>query len=221
MLADERPINVRPWLYRISRNRCLNHLRRPVPEGQDSMDVMVGEGGVTTAERVQKREDFRALVEKYDENGPLGGQFTRERFPGAHLRHPPFVWDDVAYQPGTLLAVGMKGTVTVRHQIRTAGTAKGIILKPDKESLVADGDDVVFIEANVVDSAGTVVPTAQNWISFSATGPGRLLGGTTEIDAISGAVAINLQSTGEAGKIAVRATAPDLAPASILLPAKT
>ena len=25
MLADERPINVRPWLYRIARNRCLNH----------------------------------------------------------------------------------------------------------------------------------------------------------------------------------------------------
>src|SRR5829696_10580516 len=41
MLADERPINVRPWLYRIARNRCLNHLRRPVPEGQDSMDILV------------------------------------------------------------------------------------------------------------------------------------------------------------------------------------
>src|SRR5204862_7090657 len=26
MLADSRPINVRPWLYRIARNRCLNHL---------------------------------------------------------------------------------------------------------------------------------------------------------------------------------------------------
>src|SRR3954469_25524908 len=62
MLADERPINVRPWLYRIARNRCLNHLRRPVPEGQDSMDVMVGENGVTTADTVQKREDFRNLV---------------------------------------------------------------------------------------------------------------------------------------------------------------
>ncbi len=62
MLADERPINARPWLYRIARNRCLNHLRRPVPEGQDSMDVMIGEGGVTTADRVQSREDFRALV---------------------------------------------------------------------------------------------------------------------------------------------------------------
>ncbi len=62
MLADDRAINVRPWLYRIARNRCLNHLRRPVPEGQDSMDVMVGENGVTTADRVQRREDFRALV---------------------------------------------------------------------------------------------------------------------------------------------------------------
>ena len=67
MLADDRPINARPWLYRIARNRCLNHLRRPVPEGQDSMDVMPADGGVTTAERVQKREDFRALIDDVGE----------------------------------------------------------------------------------------------------------------------------------------------------------
>ncbi|HSI81946.1 MAG TPA: RNA polymerase sigma factor, partial [Solirubrobacterales bacterium] len=62
ILADERKINVRPWLYRIARNRCLNHLRKPVPEGQDTMDVHPHDGGTTTAERVQRREDFRALV---------------------------------------------------------------------------------------------------------------------------------------------------------------
>ncbi len=62
MLADERAINVRPWLYRIARNRCLNHLRRPVPEGQDSMDIHPHENGATTLERVQNREEFRQLV---------------------------------------------------------------------------------------------------------------------------------------------------------------
>ncbi|MCB0865512.1 MAG: RNA polymerase sigma factor, partial [Solirubrobacterales bacterium] len=62
MLNDDRPINVRPWLYRIARNRCLNHLRKPVPEGQDSMDIHPHQGGTTTAEEVQNREDLREVL---------------------------------------------------------------------------------------------------------------------------------------------------------------
>jgi RNA polymerase sigma factor (sigma-70 family) len=62
ILADERAINARPWLYRIARNRCLNHLRRPVPTGQDSMDVFERDGGTTTADTVHKREEFRQIV---------------------------------------------------------------------------------------------------------------------------------------------------------------
>ncbi len=62
MLADERPINARPWLYRIARNRCLNHLRRPQHAGQDSMDVFERDGGLTTADAVYKREEFRQIV---------------------------------------------------------------------------------------------------------------------------------------------------------------
>ena len=45
MLADERPINVRPWLYRIARNRSLNHLRRTQAIGVDSMDIHLSDNG--------------------------------------------------------------------------------------------------------------------------------------------------------------------------------
>jgi RNA polymerase sigma factor (sigma-70 family) len=60
--ADERPINARPWLYRIARNRCLNHLRRPRATGQDSMDIFERDGGTTTADTVHTREEFRHIV---------------------------------------------------------------------------------------------------------------------------------------------------------------
>jgi RNA polymerase sigma factor (sigma-70 family) len=62
MLADDRPINARPWLYRIARNRSLNHLRRVQPIGVDSMDVHLSEHGTTTADKVDKREQFRELI---------------------------------------------------------------------------------------------------------------------------------------------------------------
>jgi len=62
MTADERPINVRPWLYRIARNRSLNHLRRTQAIGVDSMDVHLAEHGASTADKVHKREEFRLLM---------------------------------------------------------------------------------------------------------------------------------------------------------------
>jgi RNA polymerase sigma factor (sigma-70 family) len=62
MLADDRPINVRPWLYRIARNRSLNHLRKQTAVGVDSMDIMLSEHGQSTADRAHKREEFRQLL---------------------------------------------------------------------------------------------------------------------------------------------------------------
>jgi RNA polymerase sigma factor (sigma-70 family) len=62
VLADEREINVRPWLYRIARNRSLNHLRRASAIGVDSMDVHYADNGLSTGDRVLRRESFRQLL---------------------------------------------------------------------------------------------------------------------------------------------------------------
>jgi RNA polymerase sigma factor (sigma-70 family) len=62
MIADDRPINVRPWLYRIARNRSLNHLRRIRSIGVDSMDIHFSEHGLSTADKAHGREEFRLLV---------------------------------------------------------------------------------------------------------------------------------------------------------------
>jgi RNA polymerase sigma factor (sigma-70 family) len=62
MLADEREINLRPWLYRIARNRCLNHLRKPTADAQESMDMVPAVEAASTAERVHNREEFRQIL---------------------------------------------------------------------------------------------------------------------------------------------------------------
>ncbi|HEX8689692.1 MAG TPA: RNA polymerase sigma factor [Solirubrobacterales bacterium] len=62
MLADEREINLRPWLYRIARNRCLNHLRKPTADAQESMDMVPMVEAAATAEKVHNREEFRQLL---------------------------------------------------------------------------------------------------------------------------------------------------------------
>ncbi|MGN6215943.1 MAG: RNA polymerase sigma factor, partial [Solirubrobacterales bacterium] len=62
MLADEREINLRPWLYRIARNRCLNYLRKPKADAQESMDMVPEVDAASTAERVHNREEFRQLL---------------------------------------------------------------------------------------------------------------------------------------------------------------
>jgi RNA polymerase sigma factor (sigma-70 family) len=62
MMADNREINLRPWLYRIARNRSLNHLRKPKADCQESMDMVPMVSAGSTAEKVQNREEFRQLL---------------------------------------------------------------------------------------------------------------------------------------------------------------
>mgnify|MGYP006263396249 CR=1 FL=1 len=87
MLADEREINVRPWLYRIARNRSLNHLRRAQAVGMDSMDIHLSEGGLTTADKVHKREEFRLLLGQAGAHREVGLRQKQRRAVVAGIGH--------------------------------------------------------------------------------------------------------------------------------------
>ena len=63
MRTDDRPIQAKPWLYRIARNRALNHLRRPADIAVESMDIFEGHGAASSAlDAVAGRERLREIV---------------------------------------------------------------------------------------------------------------------------------------------------------------
>lgn len=64
-------------------------------------------------------------------------------------------WDNIAYAPGTLLAVARKnGKVVARHQIETTGEAVALKLVPDVETWHADGKDLMHVRIYAVDKKG-------------------------------------------------------------------
>src|SRR4051794_27393569 len=58
--ADDRPMALRPWLYRVAHNRCLDVLRKPVPVPTDEVDL--GATATTLGEQVAGRERLRQIV---------------------------------------------------------------------------------------------------------------------------------------------------------------
>lgn len=64
-------------------------------------------------------------------------------------------WDNIAYAPGTLVAVAKKnGKVVARHQIETTGEAVALKLVPDMETWHADGKELMHVRIYAVDKKG-------------------------------------------------------------------
>jgi beta-galactosidase len=83
---------------------------------------------------------------------------------------------DVPYEPGVLKAVGKRrdGTVACETEVRTAGPPAAIRLVAERDTKSTVPGEVAEVRFEIVDSAGTVVPTATNLVRFTATG-GRIL----------------------------------------------
>jgi RNA polymerase sigma factor (sigma-70 family) len=59
---DDRPVTLRAWLYRVAHNRCIDHLRRPVPPPAEIYELSRTPAHDPQAETA-RREDLRRLVQ--------------------------------------------------------------------------------------------------------------------------------------------------------------
>jgi len=140
-------------------------------------------------------------------------------------RNSHVVWK-VPYEPGRLEARGYRGNTVVLTDVReTTGPAAKVVLRPDRATIDADGEDVSVVAVDIVDAQGRLVPTALDDVTFSISGAGHLLGvgngdpSSHESDrgpsrrAFNGHCMAIVQSTRAPGMLHVDATAPGLAPA--------
>jgi beta-galactosidase len=129
------------------------------------------------------------------------------------------VWS-VKYEPGTLKAVSRKDNMMVlTKEIKTAGKAVSIRLTPDRKKIKADGKDLCYITAELLDKDGNALPTAHETVMFSIKGEGTMVGtdNGNEFDHISlknperqlynGKCVVIVQSTKTSGTIKLKALA--------------
>ena len=77
---------------------------------------------------------------------------------------------DVPYEPGVLRAVGKRrdGTPACQAEMRTSGPPAAIRLFSDESTIRTGSGDVGHVRFEIVDSAGIVVPTAENVVRVTA-----------------------------------------------------
>jgi beta-galactosidase len=79
----------------------------------------------------------------------------------------------VAYEPGTLKAVGKnKDQMIATRELRTAGKPARIVLTSEHSRIVPVWDAVLYVNATVADENGVRVPSASDLITFKIAGPG-------------------------------------------------
>ena len=110
-------------------------------------------------------------------NGKSQGRISKN--PEERLDRYRLRWNDVKYEPGELRVVvyDEQGQKAGEKMIRTAGKASqlkfDVWTQHDAAWLQADGDDLAFITVSLTDAVGTLIPDANDQLSFEVTDAGR------------------------------------------------
>lgn len=136
----------------------------------------------------------------------------------------------VPFEPGVLRVVGHFADGSECSEVlHTPSDPAAVVLTSDKETLLADGRDIAFVEISTVDVNGIPVGNARNRIRVEVSGAGRLVGldngDSTDYDSykgdnrrlFSGKLLAMVESTLEPGEITVRAYSEGLENAELRL----
>lgn len=139
----------------------------------------------------------------------------------------------IPYLPGSLCAVAYdeNGNFLAQDKRHSFTDAKRLVLKPEKEKLIADGSDLIFVEISTVDENGFPVENANNRVDVSVSGAGRLIGldngDSTDYDQykgtsrrlFSGKLIAVIAATYQTGEVRMEVSSPELPTECILFTA--
>ncbi|MBR6172386.1 MAG: DUF4982 domain-containing protein [Eubacterium sp.] len=133
------------------------------------------------------------------------------------------------YRTGVLRAEAydVNGKCIARDETESFGDPVSIRLAPEYDTLLANGEDLQFVEITVLDAEGREVRNARNRMQVTVNGAARLVGldngDSTDYDPyqccsrrlFSGKLMAILASTEEAGEVTMDVTSPGLAPVQL------
>ena len=108
-------------------------------------------------------------------NGKSQGKISKN--PAERLDRYRLRWNHVKYEPGEIKVVvyDAQGNKAGEQTIRTAGKPAELKLEAwtaNEAGLNADGDDLAFVTVSLTDTEGTLIPQADDQLTFEVTGTG-------------------------------------------------
>ncbi len=150
---------------------------------------------------------------------------------GSNMERYRLMWNETVYEPGEVkvVAYNADGSVAGEKTVKTAGKPHHLVLTPNRTSLKADGEDLVYITVQVADKDGNIVPTDERAVKFQTKGDGNFratangdptslrLFHLPEMDLFSGAATAIVQASENPGSLTFTATAKGVKPALITI----
>lgn len=155
-------------------------------------------------------------------------QGVREKNDSTVQNRYRLMWNETVYEPGELkvVAYDASGNPAETKVVRTAGKPHHLVVTPNRTTLEANGDDLVYFTVQVADKDGNIVPTDTRAVRFKVDGAGTFEatanGDPTslrpfqkpEMDLFSGAATAIARSAKTPGTLRFTVTAPGVRPAT-------